>query len=99
MRRRHFVYGDEVDPRSLRERDELLEKVPLGVWDAFLELSSSRQLGAMGGAGHIPHSEFLAWSEIAGLRDPVARRGWWALIRVLDGEYVRHMNKKEEPSE
>ena len=91
MRRRHFVYGDECDPVELQERDALIEKVHLGIWDAFLELSRSRNLGAMS-IGYIPHSEFESFCRIHELKNQSIRRDWWVLIRILDDEYVRSMN-------
>ncbi|MGQ0664603.1 MAG: phage tail assembly chaperone [Pseudomonadota bacterium] len=65
----------------------------LAYWDAFNALSGSRPFGPLGGAGPIPFSELAVWLRFEGIDDADEREEYLMLIRAMDDEYLKHVNK------
>jgi hypothetical protein len=64
--------------------------------DAFHTLSTERQIGAMGGAGHIPWSCAMAFASDAGLLSADEREQFWRLIHKMDGSYLEWVGEKQK---
>lgn len=89
-----IVEGREHEiPQELIEREELLRRVPLGVWDCFCALNRARPVGFA--AGGIPPSEFEAWARLNGIEAQETRARWWELISRMDAEWLRSQAGKE----
>jgi len=74
---------------ALNDRPEL-HPIHAELYDAFCILSASRPVG-FGGVGHIPLAECACYATVIGY-ERVA--DFIAIIRALDGEFVRHQNEK-----
>ncbi len=73
-----------------------LPQVPLpdSFWDAFWELTSSRNIGMT--IGGIPYSEVVLWlneHKISGTDNRLEYHQW---IRFLDGKYIASTNEKKD---
>lgn len=64
------------------------------VLEAFLDLTSSRQIGW--GIGPIPVSEVTAYCDLVGMADPVSRIEFLRLIRAMDNASLAHEGRKRE---
>ena len=65
----------------------------VGYWNAFMELTTCRQVGM--GVGPIPFTaikEYALLYEISGIRFEVFNR----LVRSLDREFLDHSNRKQD---
>ena len=63
------------------------------VMDAFMFLSSSRQLGGMGGVGPIPLGEILTYLQWYEVKGHDKQRKWIRMLRALDNAYLKIANK------
>lgn len=64
-------------------------------WNAFMELSSSRQMG-FGSVGSIIYSEISAYLDENRLFDLDDRKQYRKYINILDSEFLKHSNNKEK---
>lgn len=81
-----------IIPEALSRRPEL--EGPLRWWlDVFYQLSAGRQI-TMGGAGPIPLTEILAFTQLYGIDTVDDRAFFLARVSFLDGVYLAHTQKK-----
>jgi hypothetical protein len=62
-------------------------------WQAYLELTGSRQFTSAGVAD-IPYSEKVHWLNENEINDPDERNDFKQMITALDGAYLEHYYKK-----
>lgn len=76
--------------------DRKVELYPdlIPIWNAFMELSSSRHVGMAGPSG-IAVSDVAAWLDLAQINDPLSRGEWYRLIRTMDNTYLDHIRSKQ----
>lgn len=87
----------DFEPAFLLTRPELFQHLAL-YSEAFRDLGSTRQLGALGGAGEIPWTAIDRYAERLGLHDLDAfERLRWAL-GVQDRVYLEHLAEKARAS-
>ena len=80
-------------PQSYLDRPEL-NILEIGYWQAFNELSSSRQSGM--GLGFIPYSEISAYLDEHHILDYEERFEWRYLITAIDTEFITIKNAEHE---
>ena len=76
---------------ALDRKPRLYEDLRL-VWDAFIDLRSSRQNDMAASA--IPVSEIAAWMDVFGLRDSEQRMMFYKLVRALDCRLMAWRSKR-----
>ncbi len=86
----------EFQPAFMLERPELPEHLAL-YSEAFRDLASTRQLGALGGAGEIPWTAIDRYAQRYGLDFDGFERLRWA-IGIQDGVYLEHLAQKAKES-
>lgn len=65
------------------------------VWEAFHNLTTERQLGALGGCGPIPWSSIERYARRYGIEE-LDEFEWFArLIRAVDTAYLVHVASKK----
>ena len=64
--------------------------------NAFLELNTCREYGAMGGIYSIPWHHVMYYADRLGLNRESARH-FWAMIRDIDHHYVKDHNRRHAP--
>lgn len=62
----------------------------------FMDLNTTRPMGAMGGICYIPWDKVMYYADRLGL-DPESAHHLWLTIRDVDIKYVKETNKKLEP--
>lgn len=82
---------DGFEVEALTERPEL-HPIHAELWEAFNVLSASRSIG-MGSIGYIPLAEIACYATVIGY-ERVA--DFIAIIRALDGEFVKHQNERAD---
>lgn len=64
---------------------------------AFWDLTSERQLGAMGGCGSIPWTAIDRYAARQGLDDLDDFERFRSIIRAMDGAYLAHVAEVTKP--
>jgi hypothetical protein len=92
---------EETDAALIVQEIETPQDVELMVgaelyFAAFQELSSDRQLGAMGGCGAIPSAAIILYARRHGLDDEDEYEAFCSAIRAMDAEYLAYQSEKAE---
>lgn len=67
--------------------------------EAFWDLTSDRQLGAMGGAGSIPFTAIDRYAARHDIDEPAAFDRLRVIMRALDAEYLKWLGEKQKKPE
>ena len=95
-----FIQKLEEEGVVIKEREKSREEMPdlffdaVPFWNAFQELSASRQSGF--GIGHIPYSEISCWLDENDIISMETRRHYRRFISFIDGLWVGKMNEKQD---
>lgn len=81
-------------PAALRDRPELFPGL-IQVWRAFEELSSTRQIGAMGGRGPIPWTAINDWAKRHQVPDDEFDE-FLSFVRAADNAWLVEMAAMDE---
>jgi hypothetical protein len=92
---------EEADAAHLVQETEPPEDIELMVGAefylaAFQELSSDRQIGAMGGCGAIPSAAIGRYADRHRIDDADAFEAFRSAIRAMDAEYLAWQSEKAE---
>lgn len=80
-------------PEGFADRPELTPHESF-LWTAFHDLGTERQLGM--GVGPIPWSVARQYAAAQGIDDEDGFSDFWAVIRLVDAEYVNQANKVDK---
>lgn len=79
--------------KALDTRPELYADL-IPVWNTFMELNNSRDIGMSGPSG-LRASDVAACLDLGGIHDADTRSEWYRLIRALDATFLEHVRTKQ----
>jgi hypothetical protein len=85
---------EEDIPISIRNRPRL-DQFEQDYWQAYLDLSGSRQFTSAGVA-EIPYKAKIAWLDEHEIYDPDERRDYFKIITHIDNAFLEHYYEKNK---